>query len=730
MTTIQTDILFDTPFIDWVQAQKKKQDPTADPNVDPNLRQNLFLLTGNNVVRGIRFHDNYTPSLSNIHGGSSPGSGPLLLGGNDITVTDNFFDDTYWGVGSYRSNQLTDRWLGIDPNAGVFGYKNVVITGNTFGAYYNAIGIYGAVEDSVISHNTFWPGAWEAPIALGVAGSRHLDISANTVDGTIQTYSGTGPAGGPTPNGTKYLGWRAGFFFPHLTSHEHLLIAGNKISCVGTRYGFDGEAIGTDSNLDRVGFKSGQGVTSVSPSGDEVTITPAVGEMYLSVEKGEYTGRWIRVDFGPGLGQTRKITRASMTPGADIQFTVSPPFDVLPAPRHSHIIVSQQSWQLYIVDNIIDNGCSTDLSTYTGVSDYTAGTSGLHYNNQGLIGLSASTVDSAIESNQQFKTAGIYVNTSYHANYRVGPCADCAPGDVVLTNNLPLSNLSGVMDSQTFYRLDVPPGAAYATFTTSGSTSASNDAALYVKASSHPTLTEYDCHSHQTGSNETCTININNPFAGPYYVMLVGSSAYSGVTLTGSYVFYSAQVNQYFVEVRGNTIEGSFGFDGPTNPNQPRPEDIYGSGIHLDTQAGMLDRNFQPQTTTDYMGFGVSVSLNNIKNAVLADPSSGPGGHDNPPYAAAVSVSIGGNWNIESPRTPGYVDTLVFGNTISKMPIPHPTQLGAPRTAYGILNGDGSPNSPLNTVICENRIDDVTHAFVEVLPPGQPSTLTVCRISR
>ena len=247
-----------------------------------------------------------------------------------------------------------------------------------------------------------------------------------------------------------------------------------------------------------------------------------------------------------------------------------------------------------------------------------------------------------------------------------------------------------------------------------------------MKAGSQPTLSSYDCHSQQTGSNETCTLKISDPLAGPYYAMLVGTSAYSGVTLTGSYVIYSRQVNQYFVEVRGNTIEASFGFDGPANPRQPRPENVYGSGIALNTHVGLLDEQSQPQPTLDYMGFGVSVSRNMIEHAVIADLSSGPGGSDNPPYAAAVTVSTGGNWNIQS-STPGYVDTLIFGNTVSRIPAPHATVLGVPRTAYAILNGDGSPNVPLHTVICENQVDDITREFKDVLPHGQRSTLTACR---
>ena len=106
-------------------------------------------------------------------------------------------------------------------------------------------------------------------------------------------------------------------------------------------------------------------------------------------------------------------------------------------------------------------------------------------------------------------------------------------GDTQLTNNVALTGLSGAKGAQTFYQLAVPAGTASVTFTITGSTSSTNDTDLYVKANAHPSLTSYDCRPFKTGSNETCTIA--NPVAGTYDVMLNGYSAYSGVTLKGSY---------------------------------------------------------------------------------------------------------------------------------------------------------------------------------------------------
>ena len=61
----------------------------------------------------------------------------------------------------------------------------------------------------------------------------------------------------------------------------------------------------------------------------------------------------------------------------------------------------------------------------------------------------------------------------------------------------------------------------------------SGNADMYVRFGSAPTTSVYDCRPYLNGNNETC--NIATAQAGTYHVMLRGYSAYSGVTLTGSY---------------------------------------------------------------------------------------------------------------------------------------------------------------------------------------------------
>nr|WP_246191878.1 proprotein convertase P-domain-containing protein [Pseudoxanthomonas gei] len=76
----------------------------------------------------------------------------------------------------------------------------------------------------------------------------------------------------------------------------------------------------------------------------------------------------------------------------------------------------------------------------------------------------------------------------------------------------------------------VPAGATGLKFVTSGGT---GDSDMYVKFGSAPTDTSYDCRPYASGNAETC--NIATASAGTYYVRLKAYSAFSGLSLTGSY---------------------------------------------------------------------------------------------------------------------------------------------------------------------------------------------------
>ncbi len=103
------------------------------------------------------------------------------------------------------------------------------------------------------------------------------------------------------------------------------------------------------------------------------------------------------------------------------------------------------------------------------------------------------------------------------------------PEDGVLVNGVAQSGLSGAQSAQLGFSMAVPAGATNISFNMSGGT---GDADMYVKFGSMPTTSTYDCRPYLGGNNESCAGTSNN---GTYYVLLNGYSAFSGVSLVGSY---------------------------------------------------------------------------------------------------------------------------------------------------------------------------------------------------
>ncbi len=103
------------------------------------------------------------------------------------------------------------------------------------------------------------------------------------------------------------------------------------------------------------------------------------------------------------------------------------------------------------------------------------------------------------------------------------------PTDVVLTNNVPVTALSGTTGTLKYFKIDVPAGQRLV-FTLSGG---SGDADMYVRLGSRPTMTSYICRPYLNGNSETCIVNSTS--AGTYYVMLHAYTAYANVSLVASY---------------------------------------------------------------------------------------------------------------------------------------------------------------------------------------------------
>ena len=106
----------------------------------------------------------------------------------------------------------------------------------------------------------------------------------------------------------------------------------------------------------------------------------------------------------------------------------------------------------------------------------------------------------------------------------------------VLSNGVPVTGISGAAGSQQFWTMNVPAGATNLRFVTSGGT---GDADLYVKFGSAPTTSSYDCRSWGSTTAETC--NIATAQVGTYHVLVNGYSAFSGMSLTGSFTVGGGQ---------------------------------------------------------------------------------------------------------------------------------------------------------------------------------------------
>jgi hypothetical protein len=89
-----------------------------------------------------------------------------------------------------------------------------------------------------------------------------------------------------------------------------------------------------------------------------------------------------------------------------------------------------------------------------------------------------------------------------------------------------LSNLSGAVGSQKFYKVTVPANTGLLSIKSSGGT---GDVDLYLKRGASPTLTAFDYRSAKVGNAES--LSVVNPIAGEWVVMVRGFKAYTRLTL-------------------------------------------------------------------------------------------------------------------------------------------------------------------------------------------------------
>ncbi len=102
---------------------------------------------------------------------------------------------------------------------------------------------------------------------------------------------------------------------------------------------------------------------------------------------------------------------------------------------------------------------------------------------------------------------------------------ECAPPATALTNKVAVAGLTGAAGNEVLYGFEAKAGAVLSFLTYGGS----GDVSLYVSFDKEPSATSYDAKSTRPGNNET--VRFTAPQAGTYYVKLVGTASYSGVSL-------------------------------------------------------------------------------------------------------------------------------------------------------------------------------------------------------
>ncbi|MCY7355186.1 MAG: M4 family metallopeptidase [Lysobacter sp.] len=139
-------------------------------------------------------------------------------------------------------------------------------------------------------------------------------------------------------------------------------------------------------------------------------------------------------------------------------------------------------------------------------------------------------------------------------------CATAPPptGGGVLTNGVAKTGQAGAAGSSLNYTMVVPAGATSLKFVTSGGT---GDADLYVKFGSVPTTTSFTCKSEGATNAETC--NIATAQTGTYYVLVKGYTAFSGMSITGSYTAGGGGGSQTYTNGTDYTISDNTTVDSP-----------------------------------------------------------------------------------------------------------------------------------------------------------------------
>lgn len=293
----------------------------------------------------------------------------------------------------------------------------LIVTHDVFGAFDTALMLTGGsadpahpfeLEDSIFRDNHFVPGSYldvaarQGTIASQIGATHRVDFSGNSADGAATE-------GLQEPNDPG--GWRAAFFWSLGNNNEDLLISDNQIDCSGDKAG-DGEAIALDNSGGTFAFDGVQPVADAGSDWISVRAIPTHTQNGHPLPEGYYTGDWVSVVAGAGVGQTRKIQsytedriRGTTT------FRVTPHWDIFPQSARGRVAVGRQYWQVYIVGNRINHASPPCHK------------SNLNSPRGGVIGLWTQIADSVVEGNEQRDSDGIDFLQGYSAH--VPSCPAC-----------------------------------------------------------------------------------------------------------------------------------------------------------------------------------------------------------------------------------------------------------------------------------------------------------------
>lgn len=417
-------------------------------------REGEFVLLGHNTVQDLTFAEERPLGADSKTRGilqfgrryntdEEPQSTPSLV--SDVIITGNVFDKTHGAIVDGGSpierlfvtyNRIGDYRFGLYLGGGSFNVRSRFL-----------------LVDSVVAHNQFMPGSYinlkdrQGVIASELGAARRVDFSSNVADGANREY---------LDSADDAPGWRAAFFWHLQDSQEMLLISENSITCSGDKAG-DGEAISLDSNINSYGLAAVQPV--IAATADSATVAgPLMSKQKnREVEVGTYyLGHWLRIDSGPGIGQSRRIVAYRMGPGGSpVTFSVAPRWDVPPQATVSSASVSRTYWQTLIVANSIDHRKPPCLK------------SNRTRPKGGNISVWAQATDSVVEGNRQFDTDGILFQEGYGADDSCPQCGSWTsiPSFLEIRSNVidgeyqweSACSLSGIMGSYAASPTSSPP---------------------------------------------------------------------------------------------------------------------------------------------------------------------------------------------------------------------------------------------------------------------------------